>query len=97
MPRPSVVTDPDTSRPVLPIRVATAVDIEFCARALALEHGRPNRKVGKHRVREAVLELAAARIHQRDESEVPETVLEEWRSYLVHDLGEFPVDALEVQ
>src|SRR5690606_40976458 len=65
MPRPSVVIDPDQQRPVLPLRVPISADIEFCARALAIEYGRPNRKLGKHRVRTAALALADRLIHEQ--------------------------------
>lgn len=95
MPRPSIVTDPETGRPVLPARVPTNFDIEFCARAMAIEYGRPNKKVGKHRVRDAALKLAETRIHLRYEPDIPPDVLGEWCRYLVHDLGEFPPEALD--
>lgn len=95
MPRPSVVIDPDQQRPVLPLRVPISVDIEFCARALAIEHGRPNRKIGKHRVRAAALALAELLIHEQYVPDVPPDVIDSWCRYLVHDLGEFPPEALD--
>src|SRR5690606_26882897 len=95
MPRPSVVIDPDQQRPVLPLRVPISADIEFCARALAVEHGRPNRKIGKHRGRSAALALADGAIPEQYVPDVRPDVIDSWCRYLVHDLGEVPPEALD--
>lgn len=101
MPRSAVELDPESGKHVLPIRVPAGFDLDFCARAMALEHGvgashdLPANKVGKHRVRDAAISLAQSRIRLQREGAVSADVLDRWRRYLV-DLGEFPKEALDV-
>lgn len=93
MPRAQIEVAAD-ERPVLPVRVSLDADIEFCARAMAVEFGRPGRRVGKHHVRPAVSALASRLIRQEYVPDVPEDVIESWCRYLVRDVGLFPESAL---
>ena len=92
---------------VAPLRVPAGFDLDFMATALAIEHGTPPRRtadggwtgrVGLRRAHEALIALAQRRIsagrNLQYEPEIPESVLDGWRTYVVERFDIFPPDAL---
>lgn len=99
--------EPDEhGRYLAPLRVPAVFDLDFMATALAIEHGNPPRKtdsgwtgrVGLRRAHEALVALAQRRIsagrNLQYEPDIPESVLDGWRTYIVERFDIFPPDAL---
>lgn len=90
MPRPAV--DPSAGDPMLPVRVPVEADLDTAARAMAIQHGLPNRKIGKHHVRLAVIALVQARFAGEPEPTITAQAQAAWRDRLV-EMGIFPPPA----
>lgn len=92
----------DSGRYRVPVRVPLALDIDFMARALAIEFGSPPQRQGKQgwsgRVGIRNAHSACVALVQRRIDGAPEVVDEShlagWRTYVVEHFGLFPREAL---
>lgn len=92
----------ESGRYRVPLRVPVQMDLDFMARALAAEFGRPPQReggswigrVGLRRAHEACVDLVQRRVTGRPELPVDEGTLTGWKAYVVEHFGLFPREAL---